>query len=104
MCSLTDMTPPLALFLLLLPFSSVSCHLHRELEERGEEEWGVVQTRIQDRQQRSVSTLKVLDFSDDNTQNQRDSKGELTGATLEAGPLPENLTICSALMVEAWTL
>ena len=63
----------------------------------------------QDRLQKSVDSqgnpenmLKVLDFSADNDQ-QPDSNGEYTGATLEAGPLPESLTICSALMVEAWT-
>ena len=32
-----------------------------------------------------------------------DINGEYTGATLEAGPLPESFTICSAFMVEAWT-
>ena len=45
---------------------------------------------------------KVLDFSADNDQLP-DSNGEFTGATLEAGPLPESFTICSAFMVEAWT-
>ena len=46
--------------------------------------------------------LKVLDFSADVDQ-EPDSNGEYTSATLEAGPLPESFTICSALMVEAWT-
>ena len=62
-----------------------------------------------DRQQRSFGSqgntenmLKVLDFSADND-HEPDSNGEYTGATLEAGPLPESITICSALMVEAWT-
>ena len=66
-------------------------------------------TRNQDRQQRLVGSqgnpekmLKVLDFSADNDQ-EPDSNGEYTSATLEAGPLPESFTICSALMVEAWT-
>ena len=45
--------------------------------------------------------LKVLDFSADSDQ-ELDSNGEYTGATLEAGPLPESFTICSAFMVEAW--
>ena len=57
------------------------------------------------RQQRSIGSptmLKVLDFSADNDQ-EADSNGEYTGATLEAGPLPESFTICSAFMVEAWT-
>ena len=46
--------------------------------------------------------LKVLDFSADND-NDLDSKGEYTGATLKPGPLPESFTICSAFMVDAWT-
>ena len=41
------------------------------------------------------SMLKVLDFS-------ADSNAEYAGATLEAGPLTESFTICSAFMVEAW--
>ena len=92
------------LFLIIISYNFASCHLlpggktTREIEEKVREQRRIGQTRIQDRQQRSVSTLKVLDFSADNTQNQRDSKGEFTGATLEAGPLPENLTICSALI------
>ena len=45
--------------------------------------------------------LKVLDFSADND-HEPDSNGEYSGATLEAGPLPETFTICSAFMVEAW--
>ena len=66
-------------------------------------------TRNPDRQQRSVSSqgnpnemLKVLDFSED-VDHEPDSNGEYTSATLEAGPLPESFTICSAFMVEAWT-
>ena len=47
-------------------------------------------------------SLKVLDFSADND-HEPDSNGETTGATLEAGPLPESFTICSAMMVDAWT-
>ena len=46
--------------------------------------------------------LKVFDFSAD-TDHELDSNGEYTGATLEAGPLPESFTVCSALMAEAWT-
>ena len=66
--------------------------------EKGRE----VQTGIQDRQPRQVTTLKVLDFSEDGD-GQPDSNGEYTRATLEAGPLPESFTICSAFMTEAWT-
>ena len=51
---------------------------------------------------RCVSKLKVLDFSADNDQ-EPDSNGELTSATLKAGFLPESFTICSAIMVDAWT-
>ena len=46
--------------------------------------------------------LKVLDFSADND-HEPDINGEYTGATLEAGPLPDSFTVCSAFMVEAWT-
>ena len=48
-----------------------------------------------------VPTVKVLDFSAD-TDQEPDSIGEYTSATLEAGPLPESFTICTAFMVEAW--
>ena len=104
---LPKMSSPSILFLPLLSFTFVSCHLlpaERTIREvMKQAEWGKVQSpRIQDRQQRSVSSLKVLDFSADNDQ-QPDTNGEYTGATLEAGPLPENFTICSAMMVEAWT-
>ena len=63
--------------------------------------------RNQDREQRSVSNSqgnlsKVLDFSADND-NEPDSNGDYTGATLEAGPLPESFTICVSIMVDAWT-
>ena len=46
--------------------------------------------------------LKVLDFSADYDQ-EPDSNGEYTGATLNAGALPKSFTICLAFMVEAWT-
>ena len=46
--------------------------------------------------------MKVLDFSADNDQ-ELDSNGEFTGATLDAGALPESFTVCSAFMVDAWT-
>ena len=49
-----------------------------------------------------MSKLKVLDFSADND-HEPDSNGELTGATLDAGFLPESFTICSAIMTDAWT-
>ena len=51
---------------------------------------------------RGPNMMKVLDFSADSDQ-EADSNGEYTGATLEAGPLPESFTICSAFMTEAWT-
>ena len=35
--------------------------------------------------------------------NSNDSNGEYTGATLDAGALPESFTICLAIMVDAWT-
>ena len=54
------------------------------------------------REQRSSgSSLKVLNFSDDND-NLRDSNGEITSATLNAGALPEAFTICAAFMAETW--
>ena len=46
--------------------------------------------------------MKVFDFSAD-SDHEPDINGEYTSATLEAGPLPESFTVCSALMVEAWT-
>ena len=49
-----------------------------------------------------AAKLRVLDFSADNDQ-EPDSNGEFTGATLKAGFLPESFTICSAFMVDAWT-
>ena len=49
-----------------------------------------------------VPMLKVFDFSADNDQ-EPDSNGEFTSATLKAGFLPENFTICSSIMVDAWT-
>ena len=48
-------------------------------------------------------TLEVLDFSADND-NELDINGEYTSATLDAGPLPESFTICSAIMVDAWNV
>ena len=102
------MKRPSTLFLLFLSVSIASFHLlpaeqtNREFKERVREQRRIGETRLQDRQPRSVSTLKVLDFSTDND-HEPDINGEYTGATLEAGPLPESFTICSALMVEAWT-
>ena len=49
-----------------------------------------------------ASSLKVLDFSADND-GEPDSNGEFTSATLDAGFLPESFTVCSAVMVDAWT-
>ena len=50
---------------------------------------------------RAPKMMKVLDFSAD-SDHEADITGDYTSATLEAGPLPESFTICSALMVEAW--
>ena len=47
--------------------------------------------------------LKFLDCPADSNQ-EPDSNGEYTGATLEAGDLPELFTICSAFMEDAWSL
>ena len=101
------------LFLLLLSAVLVFGHLHPTETRRpgkGEPMEGrKAFTRNRDRKQRSFDSqgnpetmLKVLDFSADNDQ-QPDSNGEYTGATLEAGSLPESFTICSAIMVDAWT-
>ena len=49
-----------------------------------------------------MTKIKVLDFTADND-HEPDSNGEFTGATLKAGFLPESFTICSAIMVDAWT-
>ena len=51
---------------------------------------------------RAPKMMKVLDFSAD-SDHEADITGDYTSATLEAGPLPESFTICSAFMVEAWT-
>ena len=61
------------LFFLLLSVNMASCHLghvnqNRELRERAHEQRRIGQTRVQDRQPRSVSTLNVLDFSADGDQ------------------------------------
>ena len=96
------------LFLLFLLVRIASFHLlpaeqtNREFKERVREQRRIGETRLQDRQPRSVSTLKVLDFSADGDQ-QPDSNGKYTGASLEAGPLPESFTICTAFMAEAFT-
>ena len=102
------MKRPSTLFLLFLSVSIASFHLlpaeqtNREFKERVREQRRIGETRLQDRQPRSVSTLKVLDFSADND-NEPDSNDKYTKATLETGPLPDSFTICSAFMVEAWT-
>ena len=86
-----DMTLHSTFLLLFLSATLASCHLPtaqraaRELKESVRERRRIGQTRTQDRQSRSVSTLKVLDFSADGDQ-QPDSDNEYTGATLEAGP------------------
>ena len=100
------------LFLLLLSAIVVFGHIH-PIETRrpgkGEPTEGrKASTSNRDRKERSFDSqgnpenmLKVLDFSADNDY-EPDSNGEYTSATLEAGPLPESFTICSAFMVEAW--
>ena len=85
------MKRPSTLFLLFLSVSIASFHLlpaeqtNREFKERVREQRRIGETRLRDRQPRSVSTLKVLDFSADGDQ-QPDSDNEYTGASLEAGP------------------
>ena len=101
------------LFLLLLSAIFVFGHLHptetRRPGKREPKDGRKALTGNRDRKQRSVGSqgnpekmFKVFDFSADND-NEPDSNGEYTSATLEAGPLPESFTVCSALMVEAWT-
>ena len=65
---------------------------------------GTVLNSNRDRQQRSSisKTTRVLDFSADND-FKPDTNGKYTGATLDAGALPQSFTICSAFMVEEWT-
>ena len=101
------------LFLLLLSAVVVFGNLH-PIETRrpvkGEPMEGrKAFTRNRDRKQRSFDShgnpqnmLKVFDFSAD-SDHEPDSNGEYTRTTLEAGPLPESFTVCSAFMVEAWT-
>ena len=86
-----DMTLHSTFLLVFLSATLAFCHLQtaqraaRELKESVRERRRIGQTRTQDRQSRSVSTLEVLDFSADGDQ-QPDSDNEYTGATLEAGP------------------
>ena len=97
-------------FLLLLSAIVVFGHLHPiESRRPGKGEGRKASTSNRDRKERLFGSqgnpenmLKVLDFSADND-HEPDSNGEYTSATLEAGPLPESFTICSAFMVEAWT-
>ena len=105
------MALPSTLFSLLLSLSLVFANLLHDdrstkMPKKGDpgEGW---KGRIQDRQRRSVriqasNMSKVLDFSADNDQ-EPDSNGEYTGASLKADFLPESFTICSAIMVDAWT-
>ena len=85
------MTLQSTFLLVFLSAALSSCNLltaqraARELKESVREQRRIGQARTQDRQSRSVSTLKVLDFSADGDQ-QPDSDNEYTGATLEAGP------------------
>ena len=112
-----DVTMPSSLFVLFFAVTFASCHLFpadrrtmsqsnpwrtKYINERFREQKSISQLRTRDRQPRSVSTVKVFDFSDDGDL-EMDSNGEYTSATLEAGPVPEAFTICSAVMVQAWT-
>ena len=89
------------LFLLLLSINLISC-LHQPQHPATREDGRRNPARDQHRQPRSVSLVKVLDFSADNDQ-QPDSNGEYTEAIQDFGPLPETFTICVASMSEAWT-
>ena len=99
-------------FLLPLVAYEVASYTRDRRQINGEEK-GNRKTRVgnRDRLRRSVSEegndhsrlVKTFDFSADNDQKQ-DSNGEYTSATLNAGALPESFTVCSAFMVEAWTL
>ena len=72
-------------------------------KSRSEIEGTVLKSNRERQQRSSISkTTRVLDFSADND-FKPDTKGEYTGATLDAGALPESFTICSAFMVEEWT-
>ena len=100
---------PSTLFCVLISASFVSGYIHlndRKTRRPGKEdpeEGRKVTKMIRDRQPRSVTTrMKVLDFSADNDQ-EPDSNGEFTSASLDAGTLPESFTVCSAIMVDAWT-
>ena len=103
------------LFILLLSTTLVSGNPNpadrttRRPERVEQMEKGKDFTRNRDRQQRSVDSqgnpkemLRIFDFSED-VDHEPDVNGEYTSATLEAVPLPESFTICSAVMVEAWT-
>ena len=91
------MVMPSTLFCFLLTVILVSGLIVPDEPKKG--------TRIltRNRHQRSVpNSMKVLDFSADNDM-EKDSKGEYTSATLNAGALPESFTICMAIFVDAWT-
>ena len=91
-----------ALFLLLPSINLISCLLHQPHNPASREDGRRNPSRDQHRQPRSVSLVKVLDFSADNDQ-QPDNNGEYTEAIQDFGPLPETFTICVASMSEAWT-
>ena len=46
--------------------------------------------------------LNVLTFADDND-DQADTDGEFTSASLEKTNMPASFTLCLAFMAEAWT-
>ena len=102
------MTLPSTLLSLLLSLSLVSGNLisdDRTIRRPGKDEPEEGRKiLIRNRQQRSETliTLKALDFSDD-SDHEKDSNGEFTKATLNAGPLPESFTICAAYTADNWT-
>ena len=99
-----EMAPHSTLFCFFLSITLVCGLLPPEPRSRSGEAEALLIMRNQDRQPRSDNSqgkLKVLDFSAD-TDKKLDSNGEYTHATLNAGPLPESFTICSALMVDSW--
>ena len=114
------MSLPSTLFSLLLSLTLVSGKLVSDDRTTGRprkgepEEERTALMKNRDRQHRSVSSQdnhecqegnplcapsmsKVFDFSSDND-HEPDNNGEYTSATLDAGPLPQSFTICSAIM------
>ena len=95
---------PSTLFFLSFALASGSLWTNGSLLKVKPEEGKNALLRNQDRRHRSVHSqgnLKVLDFGEDNDQKP-DSNGERTGASFNAGSLPQSFTICSSLMVDSW--